>query len=91
MAKIDVEFPHQKTDSEIEALISDLQTDVLEKYGLKGAWKGSKFEVEGKGVKGQIESRNQTIYVSLKLGLLVSPFKDKIKNKLDEKLKQYLG
>lgn len=69
MSDVRVVVPHHTTEDDAISRVADLE-DMMRKYGVKSAWKGSRSELAGTGVKGSIVVDDTNVTVELKLGLI---------------------
>jgi putative polyhydroxyalkanoate system protein len=93
MSSIHIEIPHTHSPVEVQRRVS-VFSDTLAKYGARLVWKGSRAEIQGIGVSGEVNNDPGRLKVSLKLGLVarvagVDPVR--LEGSIRKKLAEALG
>ena len=91
MSKIVVERQHRLGRVGARDKAQQLAERLAQQYDVSYQWVGDTLEVQRTGAKGSIEVDEDTVRVSLKLGLLLSGMSGTIKRELEEALDKRLA
>lgn len=91
MSKIVVERQHRLGRAGARDKAQQLAERLAQQYDVSYQWVGDTLEVQRTGAKGSIEVDEDTVRVSLKLGLLLSGMSGTIKRELEEALDKRLA
>lgn len=69
MSELRISEAHQLSPDEARQRVQTFE-EMLQKYRVKAVWKGSRADIKGTGVSGNIEVSDSAVNVVLKLGLL---------------------
>ena len=69
MSVIKVSEPHNTTAADAVSKIAPFE-DMMKKYGVKAVWSGTRAQLKGTGVSGDIAVNESTCDVEVKLGML---------------------
>ena len=91
MADIQLEYNIDRLDREVlkERILSAMK-ELEGKYPFEAEMKDSKIDVRGRGFSGSISFEESTLKLSCKLGLLLKPLKDKIRQEIQRLLEREL-
>ena len=90
MANIHIKKAHQLSRDDARRRVEDIAEDLKQKLHVQYAWKGDSLMFKRPGAQGTIELGEGFVDVTVKLGLLVAPMKDKIEAQIKEKIDTYL-
>lgn len=91
MSKIVVERQHRLGRAGARDKAQQLAERLAQQYDVSYQWVGDTLEVQRTGAKGSIEVDEDTVRISLKLGLLLSGLSGTIKRELEEALDKRLA
>ena len=91
MSDIRVNRDHELGVEGATERLKGIEPKLKEKYGVTLAWAGSRAEVKGKGVSGQVTVQEAHIGLELKLGLLLKPLKSKIQEGIESQVDKALA
>lgn len=86
MSQIHITREHPFSIDEAKMRLEVLRTRLKEKAGINSEWEGDQLLINGRGAHGAISLEAQAIVISLKLGLLLTPLKHMIEEKIHQGL-----
>lgn len=92
MSTIALSQRHSKDPDEVRELLVQLAEKLDQRYDLKSRWvNDSQLELKRSGVSGQLTLSGDEVKVSIKLGMLMSPFKGKIQDEIARAMAEKLA
>lgn len=86
MANITMQRKLNMDQRQIQKLAERVGEKLKQKYGVQFSWSGRDARIHGPGINGTCQVCDGSIDLNLKLGLLLSPFKDKVEQEIDSYL-----
>lgn len=90
MGRFTISKPYTMPRKEIRAAAEELADRISQKHGVQPRWKGDSVSMAGKGIEGSVNFEGNTIDVSVKLGLLASPFEGVVKREIQQYLDKHI-
>jgi putative polyhydroxyalkanoate system protein len=88
MARFKVSKPYSMSREDVRSAAQELANTLQAEYGMRYRWQGDRASFSRSGVDGELNISDDTITLSIKLGMLASaferPLKQAIHNYLDE-------
>lgn len=92
MSRISVTQQHNKPVEEVRTLVHSLADNLAAHYDLRATWPSdSRVEFSRHGVSGFLSFSDSDVVVELKLGLMATPFKGKIRAELEKAMAKHLA
>ncbi len=91
MSKIEIHRSHSLGADEARERVKKIEPSLKEKYGVRLEWSGKHAAIKGFGVSGDAEVDDSHLVLTLKLGLLVRPFKRKIQEAIERSIDRELN
>lgn len=86
MSQIQIHRTHPFSKDEARQRVDAVRGQLKEKLGIDADWQGDHLAFNGRGAKGQITVTDKDIEVNIALGLLLSAFAPKLKEKIEQGL-----
>lgn len=86
MSVIEVTRSHELDHEQAKSAADNLARSLSEQFSVNYEWEQDVLRFQRKGAKGQLEVNPAEIHVRLELGILLSPFKDKIEREIHQHL-----
>jgi putative polyhydroxyalkanoate system protein len=90
MDHIHIRHPHQLGKEDLRRKVEDIAEDLRQKLHVQCQWQGDSLLFKRPGAQGRIALADDHVEVSVKLGMLVVPMKDKIEAQIREKIEAFL-
>jgi putative polyhydroxyalkanoate system protein len=90
MSEIRMVRRHSLTLKQAKAAAQKAADKLAQEYELKSEWDGDTLRFERSGVSGEMHVTDSEIDLTVKLGLLLRPFKAKLEEQIDANLSQAL-
>ena len=92
MSHIALSQSHTKSIDELRTLIEQMAVKMEQRYQLVSHWQGEReIQLERSGVHGSIVIDEDEVQVTIRLGLLMSPFKHRIRDEVAKALREKLA
>lgn len=92
MAKIVVKQAHNKSEQAVRELVEDLQVQLRDEFDLEGRWQSDTvISFKRSGVSGELCIEPNCVVVSLKLGMMLGMYANKIQRKLETMMAEKLS
>ncbi len=86
MANIVIQRKLNMEQEQIQQLAERVGEKLERQYGVQFNWSGHDARIQGPGINGTCQVCDGSIALDLKLGLLLSPFKEKVEKEIDSYL-----
>ena len=90
MANIHIKHTHQLKRDEARTLVEEIAKDLQGKLNAEYAWKGDSLHFQRSGASGCIDVGDDFVECKIKLGMLLSPMKEKIQASIEKKMHKIL-
>lgn len=80
-------LPHTQAVAAADAIAARLKAD----YGMQSRWQGDTLHFERTGASGTLRLAPQEVHLEVRLGLLLSAFRDSIAQEVERQLDEQLG
>ena len=89
---LNFEKDHDLTPEQLRERLETIETKLKDRYGVQLLWDEDEqsAEVKGPGVTGSLDLSHRKVSVNLKLGLLMRPMSEKIRQAMQEQLDKVL-
>ena len=92
MSTIALSQRHSKDPEQVREMLRQLAEKLDQRYDLKSRWvNDSQLELKRSGVSGQLTLTDSEVQVNIKLGMLMSPFKGKIRDEIAKAMAEKLA
>jgi len=91
MAGFRLTKPYTMPKDEIREAAQGLATTLENTHGVRSRWEGDTVKIKGAGVNGRLSFENGLVDVSVKLGLLASPFQGVLKAEIQRYLDEHIS
>jgi putative polyhydroxyalkanoate system protein len=90
MAEIKVRRPHKLPLKEARRIAQKAADDLAEKYDLTSAWEGDRLHFRRSGVEGHMHVSETEISLTVRLGILLRPFRAAFESHIERNLDEQL-
>ena len=91
MSHIHIKHAHQLAQEDVRQRVEGIAEDLKRKLHVQYQWKGDAVLFKRPGAQGRIDLGENFVEITMKLGLLVLPLKDKIEAQIREEIADYLS
>ena len=91
MAKVSIQYPHQRTQNEAREAANHFADKLHTKLAVNYSWQGDTMQLERQGVKGELILAPGEVKVELKLNMMLTPMQAQIEAEIRRQLEKYLG
>lgn len=92
MATISVRQPHTRGLEEVQQMASALAEQLREHYDLESHWADDRtVDFRRRGIRGRLQFDEREVSIELQLGMMVFPFKERVRRELERALTEQLG
>ena len=90
MSDIKIDRPHKLGREEARKRFAGVEAKLKESYGVTLAWNGPNATFKGSGVTGEVVVSDNRISINLKIGFLLRPFANKIRESIERQVDEKL-
>lgn len=91
MATVDITREHNLGKDEARVRAQKLADKLAQKLDAKCSWEGDDLKFKRSGADGCIEVRENSVRVTVKLGMMLTPMAGMVKGEIDKALNKYLA
>jgi putative polyhydroxyalkanoate system protein len=78
MSSISIRRPHSLSHQQAVDVANQVAVELAGKYGIQTSWSGKSLLVKGSGLSGELKLAPKQLELDIKLGMVLSMFRDKI-------------
>ena len=86
MSEIRVRRPHHFSHADAKRAAERVATDLKERFGLTGSWKGDALHFKGAGIDGVLKLEEKAVEIDARLGFMLALMKPAIEASIHENL-----
>lgn len=91
MATIDIVRTHSLGRAEARKAVDQIAADISSELQADLEWQGDSLSIERSGAKGRIDVEDASVRINIELGLLLSPLRGMIEQRVNAYLDRYLS
>lgn len=92
MSKISLSQRHNKSDEDVRDMLNGLADKLSERFDMKTRWRSdSELEVKRSGIEGVLQLLDGEVKVDIQLGMMMKPFKSRIRDELSKAMAEKLA
>ncbi len=92
MSTISLSQRHSKSESDVREMLEGLAEKLGERYEMKHRWLSDReLELKRSGIQGVLQLLDGEVKVDIRLGMMMKPFKSKIRDELSKAMAEKLG
>lgn len=92
MSKISLSQRHTKSDEEVRDMLNGLADKLSSRFDMKTRWRSDReLEVKRSGIEGVLQLLDGEVRVDIQLGMMMKPFKSRIRDELAKAMEEKLA
>lgn len=92
MSTISISQNHAKSEDDVREMLESLAEKLKHEYDVTAQWLSDReLELKRSGIEGRLTMLSGEVKVDLRLGMLMSPFKSKIRDELSRAMAEKLA
>lgn len=90
MGSISIRRPHNFDHKQAVEVANHVSKELANKYGIETSWSGASMNVKGSGLSGVLKLAPKQFELDLKLGMVLSMFREKIASGIEAEFDKLL-